>query len=192
MIDINVFRDEGPAISGRGTPIAVENFNMKNAAAYATAYYPTGETVGAPLIRPLLNGEQTLSFKVYTFFVLSGTYGWIKNLRFRVSLETAADTGVNAQLFYRNTNVYATPDNAFDGNMMLLANTDGAPVSTLIYPMLSTVGPNSATSRQVAYNNVSPLYTNYFVTQLRINKSSFAGNTPEMKIKFEATEYYEV
>lgn len=189
MIDINVFRDEGAPVSGRGTPIAVTNFNMKDSAAYATFYYPTNETVAAPLIRPVDAGAQTLSYKVYHYFVLSGTYTIIKNLRFRISLATAADLNVDAQLFFKNTNVYATPDNAFDGDMNLLVNKSGIVLSDPIYPNISTVGPNSATSRLTSYGPDQTLYTNYFVTQLRINKGSYSGNTPEMIMKFEAYEY---
>ena len=191
MIDIQIFRDEGPLTSGRGAPLEVMDFNMKNSALYLTEYYPTNETSSAPLIRPLNAGEQTLSYKVYTFFKLSGSYDIIKNVRFRVSMETAADTGVDAQLFFKMTNVYQTPDNAFDGDMILLANSAGTVLSDPIYPNISTVGPNSATSRLISYANVSPLYTNYFVTQLRVNKGSFAGNTPEMKLKFECYEYFQ-
>ncbi len=191
MIDITMWRDEGAPTSGRGTPIEVTNFNMKNATAYATMYYPTNETTAAPLVRPIDAGAQTLSYKVYTFFKLSGTYEWIKNLRFRVSVEGAAQAS-DAQVFFKNTHVYQEPDNAFDGDMILLANKTGSILSDPIYPMLSTVGPNSATTRATAYNNVGPLYTNYFVTQLRINKGSLVGNTAQLKLKFEAYEYYEV
>lgn len=194
MIDIEIFQDAGTITAGRGTPIAVDNFNMKSAAAYSTAYYPTNETSSAPLVRPVDAGAQTLSFKVFTFFKLTGTYSWIKNLRFRVTTATASEAS-NAQLFFKNTNVYETPTNNFDGNMLLLADKNGVVYSDPIYPMLSLVGPNSATTRATAYTNVggvSILYTNYFVTQIRVNTGSLVGNTAEMQLKFEAYEYYEV
>lgn len=188
MIDIQVFRDEGAVVNGRGTPIEVMNFNMKNSASYVVEYYPTNETDSAPLIRPIVDGDQTLSYKVYTFFKLNGSYDAIKNVRFRVTVE-APQQATDAQLFYKLTNQYAVPDNAFDGDMMLLANKDGTVLSDPIYPNLSTVGPNLATSRQTAYFNVSPLYTPYLVTQIRVNKGSLVGNTAEMRLKFECYEY---
>lgn len=190
MIDFNIYRDEGPIVSGRGTPLEVMDFNSKNSASYTVAYFPTNETSSAPLVRPTLAGSQTLSYKVLTFFKLSGSYSWIKNVRFRVSMVSAPEAS-DAQLFFKLTNVYEEPSNAFDGDMLLLADKNGVVYSDPIYPMLSTSGPHLATSRQVAYNNVSPLYTNYFVTQLRVNKGSLVGNTAEMQLKFEAYEYYE-
>lgn len=188
MIDIQIFQDVGAITAGRGTPIEVANWNMKDSANYATAYYPTDETSAAPLIRPLLAGEQTLSYKVFTYFKLTGTYSKIKNLRFRVTMATAPEAS-DAQLFFKNTNVYETPTKNFDGGMILLANKNGVVYSDPIYPMLSTVGPNSATTRQTVYTGTAPLYTNYFVTQIRVNKGSTVGNTAEMELKFEAYEY---
>lgn len=188
MIDIQVFQDVGPIVNGRGTPIEVTNWNMKNSGSYTTAYYPTHETVSAPLIRPLNAGEQTLSYKVFTYFKLSGSYSKIKNLRFRVSMVDGPGA-TNAQLFFKNTNVYETPTNDFDGDMILLADKNGVVYSDPIYPMLSTIGPNSATTRQTVYSDGATLYTNYFVTQMRVNKGSTVGNTAEMELKFEAYEY---
>ena len=188
MIDFQIYRDEGPITSGRGTPREVTNWNMKDSSAYLTVYYPTQETVGAPLIRPLNAGEQKLSFKVYTFFKLSGSYASIKNLRFRVSMVNSPQAS-DVQVFFKNTNVYQTPDNAFDGDMILLADKNGVVYSDPIYPMISTVGPNSATTRQTTYNGTAPLYTNYFVTQVRVNKGSTIGNSAGFELKFEAYEY---
>ena len=148
MIDFEIFQETGPLVDGRGTPVAVTNWNMKNSAAYATVYYPTEETSSAPLVRPTLAGEQTLSYPVYTFFKLSGSYNAIKNVRFRVTMASAPDQGVDAQLFFKMTNTYQTPTKTFDGNMILLADKNGVVYSDPIYPMLSTTGPNAATTRQ--------------------------------------------
>ena len=188
MIDIQIFRDQGPLTGGRGTPLEVANFNMKNSATYLVEYFPTNETDSAPLVRPIVAGEQTLSYKVYTFFKLNGTYNNIKNLRFRVTLEGAGEAS-DVQLFYKMTNVYETPTKNFDGDMMLLANKSGVVLSDPIYPFLSTSGPHLATSREISYANTAPLYTGYFVTQLRVNKGSTVGNSAEMMLKFECNEY---
>lgn len=188
MIDINVFRDEGAISSGRGTPIAVTNFNMKDSATYSVAYYPTKETTGAPMVRPLYAGEQDLTYKVYTFFKLEGDGEKIKNLRLKVTLTDAPEAS-DAQLFYKLTNVYATPDNSFDGDMIYLGRD--SVLQTEFWPNLSTSGPNLATSRATTYTLVAgtPLYTNYFVTQMRINKGSTVGNSAEFKLAFEVYEY---
>lgn len=191
MIDFQIFQDVGAVTGGRGTPIEVVDFNMKDSPTYSVAYYPTNQEMAAPLVRPLNAGEQDFSFKVYTFFKLSGTYSKIKNPRFRIRVSVAAQAS-GAQLFYKLSNVYETPTNTLDGDMMLLADSSGTIMQDPIYMNLSTVGPNAATSRDTVYANVSPLYTNYFVTQMRVNKGSLVGNTAEFTLKFEATEYYEV
>lgn len=188
MIDIQVFREQGPLSGGRGSPIEVMNFNMKDSASYTVAYYPTNEIASAPLVRPINPGEQKLSYKVYTFFKLNGPYNIIKNLRFRVSAVEGPEAS-DVQLFYKLTNKYETPNNLFDGDMMLLADNSGSAVSDPIYTNLSTVGPHLATTRQTMYTNVYPLYTPYFVTQLRVNANSAIGNSAEMMLKFECYEY---
>ena len=187
MINIRLFRDEGVVTGSRGTPLEVTNFNMKDSASYTVEYYTTEETTGAALIRPTVAGEQMLSYKVYTFIMVEGAAERLKNLRFKVTREDTADAD-KAQLFYKMTNVYAAPDNAFDGDMLLMANNDGVVLTPTIYPNLSTVGPHLATTRAVEYTSY-PLYTNYFVTQMRVNKDSLVGNTAEFKLRFEAYEY---
>lgn len=189
MIDISVYQDTGPVTGGRGTPVLVDNFNMKASGSYSVNYYPTDEPAGgAPLVRPTLAGDQTLSFPVYTFFKIDGATERLKNLRFVVSVESPAQTD-KAQLFYKVTNVYQAPTASFDGNMMLMANGDGVVMTPIIYPMISNVGPHVATSRQTVYQGGFPYYTNYFVTQMRVNKDCVVGNTAEFKLRFEAFEF---
>ena len=183
MIDIAVYQDVGPISGGRGTPLLVTNFNMKDSGSYATTYFP-----GAPLVRPTVPGIQKLSYKVFTYFVLTGSYDSIKNLRFKITM-TDAPQASDAQLFYKMTNTYETPTNNFDGDMLLLADASGEIQSPLIYPMLSTTGPQNAVSRQMYYNGTTPLYTNYIVTQMRVNEGTTVGNTAETELKFEAYEY---
>jgi hypothetical protein len=189
LIDFRVFQDTGPVVGGRGTPIEVMDFNMKDSAEYTVAYFPTDETASAPLVRPYVQGQQTLSYKVFTFFELSGDYNWIKNLRFRVTVQTPPEAS-DAVLYYKLTNSYEAPNKNPDAGMQLLADKNGMILKDPIYPLLSVDGPNQAYNRLIAYNNVRPLYTNYFVTQMRVNAMSLVGNTAEFKLKFEAYEYY--
>lgn len=184
-VTVSMWRDEGAVISGRGTPRAVTNFNMKNSAAYATAYFPTSETASAPLIRS--NTDQILSYKVYTYFKLEGTYNIIKNPKIIVTVNTPAEAD-KTQLFYKLTNVYEAPTNAYDGDMQLLADGNSI-VVPVMFPNMSTTGPHTATSRSTSYSNISPLYTCYIVTQVRIAPNCLVGNTPEFKMRFECKEY---
>jgi hypothetical protein len=190
MIDMVAFRDEGPVISGRGTPIEVDDFNMKSSASYTIEYFPTKETTGAPLVRPVLLGEQALSFKVYTFFRLTGDTEVVKNLRFTVSVEGTGEAD-GVQLFYKHTNVYQEPTDAYDGDMIYLGTPGGSILQAQFWPNFSTVGPHLATSRASSYTLATgtPLYTNYFVTQLRVNKGSTVGNSCEFKLKLSCHEF---
>lgn len=190
MINITVYQDVGPAVAGRGTStVEVMDFNMKNSGTYSVAYYPTDEgSGGAPLVRPTVVGDQVFSYPVYTFFKIDGATETLKNMRFIVSLESDPQTD-KAQLFYKNTNVYSTPSAAYDGSMMLMADTNGVVLTPVIYPMISTVGPHLATSRQTTYQGGFPYYTNYFVTQMRVNRNCVVGNTAEFKLRFEAFEF---
>jgi hypothetical protein len=184
-----MYRDEGPVVGGRGTPRVVTNFNMKNSADYATAYFPTQESASAPLVRKINSpGDETLSYKVYTFFKLEGTYNVIKNFKIKLSVVSPKQAS-KAKLYYKMTNVYEVPDNSYDGDMMLAADGDSI-IVPVIYPNISTIGPHEATSPQLeAYSNVSPLYTAYIVTQIRVGNDSTVGNTSEYKLRFECKEY---
>lgn len=188
MIDIEVFQDTGSITGGRGTPISVMSFDMKNSGSYDVMYYPTEETDGAPLIRPLGSGDQTVSFPVYTFFKINGDAETLKNIRFVMSMEEGPQAD-NTQLFYKTTNTYQTPAAVYDGSMMLLADVDGEPLTTMFYPNLSTSGPHLATTRPNYVSGGFPYYTNYFVTQVRVNKGTLVGNTAQWKLRLEAYEY---
>jgi hypothetical protein len=187
MIDVSVFRDEGPVVLSRGTPIAVDNWNMKDSATYSVAYFPTHETTGAPLVRPTLAGSQDISFPVYTFFKIDGAGEKIKNVRMLLTVETGPEAD-GAQLFYKMTNIYAEPTKTYDGDMIYLGTAGGSLLQVEFWPMLNAGGPHLATSRETAYV-LSSLYTNYFVTQMRVNKGSTVGNTAEFKLKFSVMEF---
>lgn len=189
--NIDLYEDLGAPLAGRGTTVLLLNsWDLKASADPAFAYYPTAETSSAPLIRPFnLPGAQTLSFKKYLSFKIDGTYSRLKNIRMRLSIGEEAQSN-GAQLFYKMTNTYAAPDNAYDGNMMLLSTANGQGLlTTEIWPFLSTVGPQSATSRQVTYGPNQTLYTNWLVVQMRVNNNAAVGNSAEFELKLEAYDY---
>jgi len=198
MIDVQVYRDEGPVTGGRGTPLLVDNFNMKKSASYTTYYYPTKETSGAPMVRPLQLGEQDISFPVYTFFRLMGGGEQVKNLRMNFSITppkppdpedpNIVQMSDKMQLFYKLTNVYAEPAAAYDGSMILLSMDNGLQ-QVQFYPFLSPVGPHQATTRQTAYTLTTPMFTNYFVTQVRVPKGCLVGNSAEFTLQCTVDEY---
>lgn len=190
MIDIEAYRDEGAITGGRGTPRLIEDFNMKDSASYTVEYYPTKETSSAPLVRPANAGEQDLSYQVFTFFKIMGDGEKVKNLRLKISVTDAPEAD-GVQLFYKLTNTYSTPSNAYDGDMTYLGTTSGGVLQVEFWPMLSTSSPHLATSRQTSYtlSAGTPLYTNYFVTQARVNKGSTVGNSAEFTLKMSVHEY---
>ena len=189
--NIDLYEDRGAPLAGRGTTVALlSEWNLKASADPAYVYYPTAETTSAPLIRPFNTaGAQTYSFKRYLSFKIDGTYTRLKNIRIKLSIDGASQSD-GAQLFYKMTSTYAAPDNAFDGDMMLLSTADGTGLlTTEIWPMLSTTGPQNATSRQVVYGPNETLYTNWLVVQMRVNNNAAVGNSAEFLLKLEAYDY---
>lgn len=189
--NIDLYEDLGAPLSSRGTTVLLLNeWNLKASADPAYVYYPTGETTNAPLIRPFETpGAQTLSFKKYLSFRIDGTYSRLKNIRIKLSIDGESQSN-GAQLFYKMTNVYAAPDAAYDGDMMLLSTVDGAGLlTTEIWPYLSTTGPQAATSRQVVYGPNQTLWTNWLVVQMRVNNNAVVGNSAEFLLKLEAYDY---
>lgn len=190
MIDINAYRDEGPVVAGRGTPILVDNFNMKKSAVYSVAYYPTKETTGAPLVRPLTPGGVDVSFPVYTFFKLTGDGEEVKNLRIKLFIDDLPEAS-NVEVYYKKTNVYAEPAAVVDAGMSLLVNSSGVLQVTALTANLSPTGPHQATSSTKSFtlSASEPLYTDYIVTQLRAKQGSTIGNSAEVRMRFEVYEF---
>jgi hypothetical protein len=187
MIDITMWHDTGPVIGGRGTPIAVTDWNMKKSATYTTEYYPTREGLGAPMVRTSLEGDQDITFPVYTFFKITTSGEFLKNIK--ISLTGAAE-GAEADkvdLFYKLTNVYQEPAATYDGDMIFLTKT--ALLSRIFYPRLSTVGPHMATSRDIGVLTSTTIYTEYFVTQMRVNNGAQVGNTPVYLLNLSVSDF---
>jgi hypothetical protein len=192
--NIQVFNESGPVLSGRGTTVAETlDFNMKASADPAVLYYPHDAAANAPLIRPQYEGEIVLSYKVYTFFKISGTYSKIKNLKLKLKLGDAAQAS-KAMLFYKLTNTYEAPTDAFDGSL-IPAYTGSAfsnnGTELVLYPSWSTTGPNAATSRAITYGPNQTIYSQYLVTQLYVCKSAQTGNSAEFLARLEFDEFGE-
>jgi hypothetical protein len=187
---LETFNEYGPVVSGRGTVVEALDFNMKASADPAVLYYPHDAAGCAPLIRPIAEGELVFSYKVYTFFKLSGTYGKIKNLKIKLKIADDAQAS-KGMLFYKLTSTYEEPSNAFDG--LMNCAFDGSAFANgeaelVLRPMWSTSGPNSATTRQVIYGPNETLYSQYLVTQLYVAPGPQVGNTAEFIARLEFDE----
>lgn len=192
---LQFFQESGPLTGSRGTTVTeVDNWNMKNSDNPVVLYYPHDAAANAPLIRPANAGDLTLSYKVYTFFRISGTYTKIKNLKFKITIDDESQAK-GGMLYYKLTNTYQTPDNAFDG--LMTPGYTGTEFSNgsseiVLWPNWSTVGPHEATSRAMSYGPDQTLYSGYFVSQLYIqhsNLNSDVGNTAEFKLRMEFIEF---
>lgn len=187
-VSIDLYEDSGAVSSGRGSTIAlIEHWNLKSSADPAVVYFPTAETLAAPLQRPTIPGQETLSYKKYLSFKLFGTYNKVKNLK--ISLTANSPTQADKpRLFYKFSNTYQVPDNSYDGEM-ICASADGVIQVPTLYPMFSTTSPANATTRQVVYGPDQTLYTNFLVLQLRIPSNCSAGNTAEFLLTLSCDEY---
>ena len=182
-ITLQCYEETGPAVSGRGTTLTeITNFNWKRSGDVTHAYY------FYPLRRPFVPSHQTLSFKKYIFFKISGTYTNLKNMQLTCSIKEAAQAD-KTKLYYKWTNVYVAPDDEYDGNMIYLGDENGCALSW--WPLISSSGPDTATSRSMCYGPNTTLYTGYFVTQMRVNKSDWndIGNTAQLKFALTLHEF---
>lgn len=187
----NIYNESGTAVSGHGTVVETLDFNMLKSGDRSLLYYPHDAAANAPLVRPTALGDLNLSYKVYTYFKISGTYTKIKNLKLKIQVSNAAQA-TKAMLYYKLTNTYATPDASFDGSMLPVY--DGAAFTNgdselVLTPNWSTSGPSSATSRQLTYGPNQTLYSQYLVTQLYAANSAATGNTAEFKARIEFIEF---
>lgn len=179
-INIQVFEETGAPVNGRGTVTEIDNFNWKNTADVSQPYF------SYPLRRPLKSQDQTNSFKRYIFFKISGTYSCIKNIK--IIAELGAGKQANkTQLFYKFSNVYAEPTADFDGDMI---NADNLSKPIVWHPNLGD-SPILATSRPIVVGPDATVYSEYLVSQIRVNKSEWndVGNTDEFKFKISLQEF---
>ena len=193
MIDFTIYRESGAPVAGRGTVVEADDFNMKASADPAVLYYPHDAAANAPLVRPLFAGDVVTSYKVYTFFKVSGTYTKLKNLKLRLTLESPQQAS-KAMLFYRLTNIYANQTNAFDGQMMPAWNGSAwvnGESSLVLHPSWSLTGPTDATTRNIVYGPNQTIYSSYLVTQLYVAAGPNTGNSAEFKARLECIEFGE-
>lgn len=199
-LNIQVFEEYGPVVNGRGSVVEAANFNWKSTSDINGEYY------FYPLRRPILDRDQTLSYKRYFFFKISGTYTFLKDVKLKVEIGEArqasgttkdgeyakSDQEMRNQWFYKFTNTYEEPDNLYDGKMIYAYNHIDSKQYLLDWmPNLSTVSPLEATSRPIVLTGNNYYYTQYLVTQMRVMEAEWdnVGNTDEYKFTLSLKEF---
>lgn len=190
-ITITIFEDSGPLLNGKGTNrTAVTNIGWKSNGLDETDPYIYG-----PLIRPEGDTPFTYSFKKYNFLKIEGTYPIASRPRIKFTgnyngapPQGYEKSGANqVRLYYKLTNEYETPNNDWDGSLMYLPPG----VTQTVYPAMSVVGPELATTYpQYLIGNIT-YYTQYLVTQLLVpaGTSIDFGNIGELNIEWFFDEY---
>jgi hypothetical protein len=186
-IEVELYEDTGAVLSGHGTTrIAVDNIGWKDSPLDETnsfVYYP-------------INRDTTnfgYSHAKYNYMKISGTYAAGSRPRIQISgsvigAPPSGYTGTNAvRLYYKLTNVYSTQDPNMDGTLIYLP-----PGTThTLYPAMSTVGPEAATTYPKHLTGNTTYYSQYIVTQLYVEPgaASKIGNIGEIVLKFYMDEY---
>lgn len=103
--------------------------------------------------------------------------------------QAEANKGAQAQkynLFYKMSNVYAAPDNNFDGKMICAGPTP----SLTLYPKVGTT-PLNANTRSIVYGPNQSFCTNYIVVQMAATASTWndVGNTAELQLRLSFKEF---
>lgn len=150
-IDIDHFQDSGPLSAGRGTTtIQIDNIGLKSNGGVENldyAEYPLIAPSGDPFAR---------SFKYFTFFKLSGTY--VKASRVRIKIEPLS----GVKTFYRLTDTYSAPDAVHTGDLIYVPSTQ------VVYPRLSTTGPNTGLIYPQYLTANTTYYTEYLELQVYV------------------------
>ena len=173
-----VFEETGPVVSSRGTTLTeITNFNWKRTADVTFPYYQY------PLKRPEAVYDQTLSYKKYVFFKITGTFTYIKNILLEMSV-VIDDQAHKTDLFYKWSNTYAVPEMTYDGSMIMSSGE-------IWRPALSATGPHVAGTWEKSRTGALTLYTPYLITQLRVNNSTWndAGNSKKFLFNFHFDEF---
>lgn len=190
-ISVDLYEDSGPVTNGHGTTrILVDNIGWKSSSSDETNEYAYN-----PIIRPEGTTPFSYSYKKYNYLVFSGTYITGSRVRIKISgnilgspPEGAAGTN-KIRLFYKLTNTYEQPSNAFEGDLIYLPSGE----TKILYLNLSTTGPESATTNPQYLTADTTYYSQYLVTQLFVENdngsmSSF-GNIGELNIECYLDEY---
>ena len=190
-ISVEVYEDAGPLLSGKGTyRNSVNNIGYKNSMAPENSIpYPS-----APIGRPLTD-TLSYSYPKYNFLKWSGTYNKASRPRILITnhINSVVDgytcTTDYVKLFYKLTNVYDPGDTNIDGSLIYIP-TGG---SVVLYPRISTTGPEAATNYLQWMNGNTTYYTEYLVTKLHLEQGTQYdfGNLGALSIKFYLDEYEE-
>lgn len=184
---VELYEDSGTAVAGRGTTrIAVENIGWKNSGLDESNSY---------IYHPITRSETDVvwSYTKYNFMKISGTYAAGARPRIQISgnVAGAAPEGYQSttkvKLYYKLTNEYETPSNAMDGSLIYVP-----PGGITVYPKLSTVGPEDASSTYVHHLAGNTTYfSQYLVTQLLVEPGTAFdyGNLGELVVKVFVDEY---
>lgn len=185
-INVEVMEDTGALVSGHGTTrLSVNNIGWKNSGldeSNSYAYYPLNRTTNT----------FNYSYPKYNYLKWSGTYPKASRPRIQITNTiTGGAVGYTAtnkvRLYYKLTNVYTPQNSIIDGSMIYLE-----PNSTqIIYPRISTTGPESAVDYLQWLNGNTTYFTEYLVTQVIVEPglSNEYGNIGTVKIKFYIDEY---
>lgn len=197
--EITLYEDTGPASGGAGTTrTEVSNIGWKSEGSNDTANHYSM----APIIRSENSGGMwARSFKKYNFAKIVVTDAPASRVRIKISngITGAPPAGYEgetsltgdthkARIFYKLTNVYEEPGDAWDGTLTYLDNG-----SVTLYPSVSTTGPNG-TQQYPQYLSHSPTpgttyYTQYLVTQLIAPVGTNSGNIGDVNIEWIIDEY---
>lgn len=139
-----------------------------------------------PLRRPIQAKDQVWSYQRFVFFKVSGTYSAVKNFKVKMTIDEAKQA-TKTQFFYKWTNTFVTPTNAYDGGMTFF-DLDKLPVTW--YPPLGA-SPETAFTRETIYGPDATFYTPYLVTQIRVNEADWedVGNTDTLQFKASLNEF---
>lgn len=194
-LSIEIMEDSGALVSGHGTTrIITDNVGWKSSGLDETNHF-----VFYPLRRP--DAGFTYSFIKYNYFKISGTYAKASRPRIIINhgLRTGGECIGRTKLYYKLTNTYAVPSNGYTGDLIYLP-PDSEESRKILFPRMSTVGPESATSYTQYLTGNTTYYTEYFVTQLLVHTTDYVdpevvltstyGNIFEdTTIKMELDEY---
>lgn len=190
-ITLEVWEDSGSEVSGHGaTRHVVDNVGHKASGLDETVLF-----ADYPIIRPSPGSanesdNMALSYHKYTYFKVQGTYPVAAKLRVEVDGDltgVGGSTGIasKVRMLYKWTNVYEAPtDQLLSGSTM--------PNGTSIHiPMLSTVGPELATTMPTQLDGNGTYYTSYLVTQIMVDPSDLEdwGNIELLTFKLTLQEY---
>lgn len=149
-----------------------------------------------PIKRPYENADElyNVSYVKYIYGKISGTYSKAKRVRWQLTDIPQLGT----KLYYKMTNSYVNP------NQLLMGTGTYINSPVILFPCLSSVSADNASSYLMNLTPNTTYYTNYLVTQLYVPRGVWTnvGNTtqlvrseenpdgePSMKIKLIVDDY---